>query len=84
MCGRSSEGRWKVVCKAVAALCTVCMICVCVCVGGGKREGRRVYNVRVHLYECEIIVSCPAHAGLLVRNGLVNEVEFLGLIPQKW
>ena len=25
-----------------------------------------------------------AHAHLLVRNGLVNEFEFLGLITQKW
>ena len=28
------------------------------------------------------LVSCPAHACLLARNGLVNEVEFLGLITQ--
>ena len=28
------------------------------------------------------VVSCPPHVRLPVRNGLVNEVEFLGLIPQ--
>ena len=28
------------------------------------------------------VVSCPAHARLLARNSLVNEVEFLGLITQ--
>ena len=31
---------------------------------------------------CGIVVLCPAHARLLARNGLVNEVEFLGLITQ--
>ena len=31
----------------------------------------------------EDIVSCPAHMHLPARNGLVNEVEFLGLITQK-
>ena len=29
----------------------------------------------------KMLVSCPAHVGLLVRNGLVNKVEFLA---QKW
>ena len=28
------------------------------------------------------LVSCPPRARLLARNGLVKEVEFLGLIPQ--
>ena len=28
------------------------------------------------------LVPCPARAHLLARNGLVNEVEFLGLITQ--
>ena len=28
------------------------------------------------------VVSCPARARLPARNGLVNEVEFLGLITQ--
>ena len=28
------------------------------------------------------LVSCPARAHLPARNGLVNEVEFLGLITQ--
>ena len=30
-----------------------------------------------------VLVSCPAHACLPVRNGLVNEVEFLGLYSPK-
>jgi len=29
------------------------------------------------------VVSCRARARLLTRNGLVNKVEFLGLITQK-
>ena len=33
---------------------------------------------------CECVVSFPARTCLLARNALVNEVEFLGLIPQKW
>ena len=28
------------------------------------------------------VVSCPPGMRLLARNGLVNEVEFLGPIPQ--
>ena len=32
--------------------------------------------------ECTVLVSCPPRARLPARNGLVNEVEFLGLIPQ--
>ena len=32
----------------------------------------------------EDLVSCPAHTRLPVRNALVNKVQFLGLIPQKW
>ena len=31
-----------------------------------------------------LLVSCPARTRLPARNGLVNKVEFLGLIPQKW
>ena len=30
------------------------------------------------------LVLCLARAHLLARNGLVNKVEFLGLIPKKW
>ena len=30
----------------------------------------------------DCLVSCPPRVPLLARNGLVNEVEFLGLIPQ--
>ena len=35
-----------------------------------------------YLYDTGIAVSCPARARLPTRNGLVNEVEFLGLIAQ--
>ena len=31
---------------------------------------------------CYNLVSCPARARLPARNGLVNEVEFLGFITQ--
>ena len=34
------------------------------------------------LLEVGGLVSCPARARLPARNGLVNEVEFLGLITQ--
>ena len=29
------------------------------------------------------LVTCPDHVCLPMRNGLVNQVEFFGLIPQK-
>ena len=45
---------------------------------GGDVALYNAYITVVHL------VSCPARTRLLARNGLVNEVEFLGLIPQKW
>ena len=31
---------------------------------------------------CLCLVLCPPRMRLRARNGLVNEVEFLGLIPQ--
>ena len=31
-----------------------------------------------------MVVSCQACAHLPTRNGLMNKVEFLGLIPKKW
>ena len=46
-------------------------VCVCVCVGGGV-GGWVCLCVRVRLF-CII----------LMRNGLVNEVKFLGLVPKK-
>ena len=33
------------------------------------------------VYSEVIIISCPAHVCLLVRNDLLNKVEFLGTIP---
>ena len=33
-----------------------------------------------HIAHWSMLVLCPAHAHLPARNGLVNEVEFLGLI----
>ena len=35
-----------------------------------------------HVNDINVYFSCPAHARLLARNGLVNEVKFLGLITQ--
>jgi len=35
-----------------------------------------------HIARWCALVSCPPRARLPARNGLVNEVEFLGLIPQ--
>ena len=32
--------------------------------------------------QCSMLVSCPTRAHLPARNGLVNEVEFLGLLPK--
>ena len=40
-------------------------------------------NINISLcFPKGVLVSCPPHAYLPARNGLVNEVEFLGLIPQ--
>ena len=36
----------------------------------------------MELGELGELVSCPARARLPARNGLVNEVKFLGLITQ--
>ena len=52
-----------------------CSNCREATVGGGKGRG-------VALYPSSFLVLCPAHARLPVRNGLVNEVKFLGLITQ--
>ena len=42
----------------------------------------------VHVYYSVVpminLASCPAHTCLPARNGLVNKVEFLGLITQTW
>ena len=35
-------------------------------------------------YQYNTLVSYPAHVRILVRNGLVNKVKFLGLITQMW
>ena len=47
---------------------------------GGAWERGHVNAVRAHAQHR--VVSWPARARLPARNGLVNEVEFLGLIPQ--
>ena len=43
-------------------------------------------NMRILMKFCIVqaytVVSCPPRARLPARNGLVNEVEFLGLIHQ--
>ena len=46
------------------------------------RKGQNVQKITQDLPKVRM-VSCPARAHLPVRNGLVNKVEFLGLIPQK-
>ena len=38
----------------------------------------------MELYRVKLIVSCPACTCLPMRNGLVNEVEFLRLTFKKW
>ena len=39
-------------------------------------------DVSVVVELASFLVSCPPHVGLPARNGLMNEVKFLGLIPQ--
>ena len=36
--------------------------------------------VCARVYVCMCVIWCPTHTRLPARNGLVNEVEFLGLI----
>ena len=52
--------------------------------GGGlhglKTRYKDVYTDFKGIY----VVSCPANVRLLVRNNLVIEVGFLGLITTKW
>ena len=43
-----------------------------------------VYQRHLRSKACSPLVPCPACTHLPARNGLVNEVEFLGLITQKW
>ena len=47
-----------------------------------KEEGREGEMGGVSEGEV-VVVSCPTHACFPVRNGLVNEVEFLGLYSPK-
>ena len=47
-----------------------------------NRRGGAMKHVQVCLGGSADLVSCPARARLPARNGLVNEVEFLGLITQ--
>ena len=44
--------------------------------------------LRLYMYGCavlatDVVVLCPAHTHLPVKNGLVNEVKFVALITQK-
>ena len=55
---------------------------VCEEEGGGESNQKSWVELKVRLV-CTFRLY-PARAGLSTRNGLVNEVEFLGLIPQKW
>ena len=60
----------KVIGSTVTVLCSYLSLQV----GGGN--GCRVACIS----PWQVLVLCPAHAHLPARNGLVNEVEFLGLI----
>ena len=44
--------------------------------------GSLIITPRIIPWGAATLVSCPARARLPARNGLVNEVEFLGLITQ--
>ena len=42
-----------------------------------------IININISLcFPKGVLISCPPRACLPARNGLVNKVEFLGLIPQ--
>ena len=47
-------------------------------------QGREIMwqSMKCLLWNASMLVSCPARARLPARNGLVNEVKFLGLITQ--
>ena len=53
--------------------------------GRGERRGKYaqspLFVITIEM-DMQILVSCPILARLLVRNDLVNEVKFLGLITQ--
>ena len=53
---------------------------VCVVTDTGESIPNRTFQFP---QTCNSVVLCPPRACLLARNGLVNKVEFLGLIPQK-
>ena len=50
--------------------------------GGGCPTTSVASCLPVYSQSCVNVVSCPPRARLPARNDLVNEVEFLGLIPQ--
>ena len=67
----------------------------CVKVGGGLGQGPITEMTHLRLNHPSVfavrsfipgttLVFCPACMCLPARNGLVNEVEFLGLIPKMW
>ena len=66
------------VCEGCVCVCEgyMCEVCVCVCVCEGHSKG--VYNG-----SCMCSLVPQLHVPPTARNGLVNEVEFLGLILQK-
>ena len=58
--------------------------------GGGLGRGGGLHGLKTRYkdvytdFKGIYVVSCPANVRLLVRNNLVIEVGFLGLITTKW
>ena len=45
-------------------------------------EGQMMPLINTHSHTCLPLVSCPPCVRLPARNGMVNKVESLGLVPQ--
>ena len=52
--------------------------------GGGMREEGKEWREEKSDPIVTSLVTTPHALHLLVRNGLVNKVKFLGLVTQKW
>ena len=58
-------------------------MCACVSREGGEgRLGTAAQGKGWSMNDINVYLLCPARTRLPVRNGLVNEVKFLGLITQ--
>ena len=56
----------------------MCDVRVCMCGGSVTVSGYVEYTIGTK----SVVVLCPACVCFFARNGLVNEVKFLGLISQ--